>query len=385
MSRAAHPMFRHLVQAAGTHGQLMLREQQLNTALLALGGGLGRVGLGEAQAWDRLLESPLAEPAAGGALQALLAQLAQRDEAPVEAAEQRRSRTPPIGPDAARASERRPTDSAPTPVARKTVQNPFAPRETAARAALKSPNTSGAPSVGSAAAANAAWQQRALRAGLQEAFFTPVRAGRPPQALAAGRADSNPARDAQTPSLNAPSMNAAVASFGAQPNLASLHLRDEASPENGSSVLPRLNSALDRIDRRSATAGPTSETPSEWRRAAPVSGHVTAATEPGRIGSSAAQAATAAVQASAALGAAALKGTGGGLRGLAARAASMQAPSVWPELAATAAGAAAAPDTPMQAPTEPRSDRDEQLAEQLARVLKREAERDGIDVSDVMP
>ena len=94
MSRAAHPMFRRLVQAAGTHGQLMLREQQLTTAMQALGAGLGRVGFDDAPAWDRLLQSAWAEPQAGGALQAVLAQLAQREQVTTDAAELRRGRMP---------------------------------------------------------------------------------------------------------------------------------------------------------------------------------------------------------------------------------------------------------------------------------------------------
>jgi len=382
MSRAAHPMFRRLVQAAGTHGQLLLRDQQLNLALKALGGGLGRVGFNDAPAWDRLLQSPWAEPRAGGALQALVTQLAQRDGASPEAAGLPRSQTPSIGADAAhvREPERQPAGSKPEPAARQTVRNPFAPRDIAARASVDSLNAAGDPG---GATASAAWLQRARRAGLQEAFFTPIKMGRPQHTPVARRFELNEVPDAQ-PAPAAPVANAGTALFSARQGGLAWPASDEASPQSASAVLPRLNSVLDRIDRRSAMARPTGETPNAWRRAASPPAHDMAATEPGRIGTTAAQASSTATSVPAAIGSAAVGRTSGGLRGLAARAVAAQATSAWPVAAGTGTGASAA-DTTTASPMNSRTSDDEQLAEQFARVLRREAERDGIDVSDVMP
>lgn len=73
-----------------------------------------------------------------------------------------------------------------------------------------------------------------------------------------------------------------------------------------------------------------------------------------------------------------------GLRGLAARAAATSTAGLRP-LGAAPAGSARSADAAIAPMQQAPARDDEQLVEQLARLLKREAERDGIDVSDVLP
>ncbi len=412
MSRALHPMLERLHRAAAAPAQLVQREQATRATFEVFAAALGRVGLQATDPWQRLLQLPLAEPGdGGGALQALLAQIEQG--AAGDSAEEADALLP------------RSMSHGPQPTAQRRVPAPSraqVPASTSApaqgpsnitRAAVNQQATASAIAGVSGHATNTrrkggavpdSWLHRATRAGLLDALFTPVqRAGASPGA--SGAAPGSQAL-AGSPRAAALSASASAETVARQAGVAGL-----VQP-----VLPRLAAALERIGGagahetdggaggRRARRSPVAVAATTTAVAAALSRRVAAWGDgPGAPATPAAQDRDPFGRLGSALGAA----TGGalppiwsasgqqanepneqhgvprlqGLRGLAARAAMTNAASLRP-----LAGAPARPDEATMSPSQQAAaPDDEQLVEQLARVLKREAERDGIDVSDVLP
>lgn len=367
MSRSPHPLLDRLHRGAGTMAQLLAGAQAAQAVLDVMGGGLQRVGFDVDDPWARLLDVPLEARPSG--LQAALDHLAAADvppEATAVATRAQRASLASAGVQPARAAQA----SAAADVTRRASRLPAGmPTQQPARR----PPLSAAAATPRAAAA--AWQQRAAAAGVEDAFFSPLRertrwrataplptpAGTPQPALAPASPRPWPADDATATAYAT----------------ASLVQRAEGPAP----VLVRLNSALDRIEGRSAAA------PAErMRPASQPSNHDAGMRAAGAVGlplgrnldADAAHADAAARWASPQRDAIqqasnAVAGSARGFRGLAARAAAAAASSL-PSLPPTASppAGAAAPD-------------DERLSDQLARLLRREAERDGIDTSDIAP
>jgi hypothetical protein len=337
----------------------------------AIAGGLPRVGFDGDDAWARLLGVPL-DPRSSG-LQAALDHLAAADVPPPEAAAATRALR------ASLAGRGEQTARAPAPGAGGASDATHKLSRPSGGASAPRPATQ--PQLSAAAttprSAAAAWQQRAAAAGVEEAFFAPLHARSRPRTTSPAPAAAGTLQPALAPASPWPPQGtvATAAAYTTTPPG-----QPPGQPPGGPApVLPRLNSALDRIDRRMASA------PAEHLRPAPyptghgAGAHAAGAVELPRGRNPGADApGTAARPASPqhnaiAQGLNAPAVAAHGFRGLAARAAAAT-PSSLPTLpaAATESAGLAAPD-------------DEQLAEQLARVLRREAERDGIDTRDVAP
>ncbi len=411
--------------SAGAPAQLMHQEQRSRQALHALGSGPGTLAL---QGWgsvERLLQSPLAEAGADQVLNKVLQHRAQA---------RAQSTAPPSAPALARAlasaaaeppaaTGRQLMNSAAigpqvmnTAVMGRQVMN------SASMAGLTAQNLANAgpafksrsgrttpPAAGlagqaarfdSAAAATRAWQQRTARAGLAQAFATPLHLG-----------TTAPRNTFNAPGLAAlfgPALGAAVAAVPAfrpgaeraRPVPAGSTSLVGAGPlQAWASVfqpaLPLLSAALNELELGSAAAtqARSDATPPRRRpRNEPLPGSGSALlpalaapmTAAGTAVASTLQATTA-VLPMADAGFGALSGVpthapsgafastaAQGLRGLAASASATSAPAGAPALAPPARNPGATSD-------------DETLTEQLTRVLKREAQRDGIDISELQP
>ena len=422
MSRALHPMLERLLHAAAAPAQLVRREQATRATFEVFGAALGRVGLQAPDPWQRLLQLPLAEPGADrGALQTLLAQIEQRPA--TDAAEQADTLLPrAVSPGPQRAAPRRlpapSREQGPT-----AAPTPGQGLGNITRAAVNLPAMATAIAGVAGPATNArrksdplpdSWLQRATRAGLLDALFTPVQRHADSEADFWGAVSAAPQR--------ALAYHAAAASASSPAHA--------AAPDAGLArlvqpVLPLLQAALERI-QRSSSGGPDRDAGSQSSHRRPsavaaTTGAVASALSR-RIGAWGDGLGVPAPQAThdgapfgqlgqalgsvvgrampsiwpapgqQANGSNELQGVPGvqgvqgvqGLRGLAARAARAAVTNA--AGLRLPAGAPARPDETTMSPVQQAAaPDDEQLVEQLARVLKREAERDGIDVSDVLP
>ncbi len=386
---------------AAAPARLIQQEQRSRQAVGALGSALGQVALQGSSMVERLLQAPLAEPGADTFLSEVLQHMAQ-------------ARAQPTAPGANQTLGRVLAPAAQKPlaamgrlvintaamgnVAVQTLANAsqaFMPSPQRRSTRPDTPLTRLVASVGSAAAASQAWQQRTARAGLAQAFASPLQVG----TAALGSTLKAPGLAA----VFGPALGQAVSGLTAfQPAARQARpptptLGNVGPPDVLATifqpVLPLLRATLNQLDGRSGQAPQAAGTAAPARRRPagnPLGGAAGAgaallpalAAPLARAG----QAAASALQATAPVLplAGALPGAAAqGLRGLAARAnahASWPAP---PRVAAAAQPGATQAATPTFNPAA--AGNDEALTEQLTRVLKREAARDGIDVSDLQP
>ena len=391
----------HLFGGAAAPAHLMQQEQRSRQAVAALGSGLGQVALQGSSMVERLLQAPLAEPGADTFLNEVLQHVAQaRTQAAAPGTRQTLAQA--LAPAAHRpmgAMGRQMINTAAMAgMAAKTMSN--ASQAFKARPARRAqqpddPLARLVASVGSAAAASQVWQQRTARAGLAQAFASPLQVG----AAALGSTLKAPGLAA----VFGPALGQAVSGLPAfQPAARQARpptptLGNAGPPDVLATifqpVLPLLRATLNQLDGRSGQAPQAAGTAAPARRRPagnPLGGAAGAgaALLPALAAplALAGQAVASALQATAPVLplAGALPGAvAQGLRGLAARAnahASWPAP---PRVAAAAQPGATQAATPTFNPAA--AGNDEALTEQLTRVLKREAARDGIDVSDLQP
>jgi hypothetical protein len=376
IKRAPHPLLAGLWRSGAAPGQALVRWQAQRELLAALTQGLRQVGIEGDDPWQALLRVPLAPGVGDTSLRSALLTL---ENEPLDAET----------PEAMAASWRfAGTDKAIAPAAAATLSRGGslaagrAARAAPAAAAQPTPRVAAASLLRSlsASAAAAHWQQRVHEAGLAEAFHAPLR-------HEAGLA-STAWPDATGPALPpaAAAVTASTTSFaGPAPAEAARALQPATE---------RIEVLLERLQPYTSMKPPAAGHP---RRA-------TAGVIPGTPAASAEQAvmhsgepvspqAVAANTHAAPLSvsSAALAGFGGGLRGLAARAAAAAPPNAIGAVAAMPTTTAAQPatsnarDTDWLGEAQPSPPDYEQLAERLAQLLKREALRDGIDLSEVRP
>ncbi len=396
--------FARLFGGAAAPAQFVAQEQRSRQAVAALADPVGQGVLQVPSVLDRLLGVPLVEASANAAMNSVLQHMAQ---AQTQASGQNGPAA--IAPQLARAlaplAPRTPVGLAQPglghavartlpPVALKAasgstkrVNKPLAPN------ALQDGLDQVVQHFKTAAVAQQAWQQRTARAGLAQAFATPLQMG----GAALGAALNAPGLATvlgPTPGQAAAGL-AAFTAAPRQPGRAAPRTTNQATitPTNQGPVdalvsafqpvLPLLRATLDQFTGRGAPAargaGQAASTPAPQRRHAGIGAALLPELATPLI--QAGQAVATALQATAPVApfAAALPGAVvQGLRGLAARAQQAQAPhpSQPPQ-----------PPAPMQTNARSHGARgdDEALAQQLTRVLKREAARDGIDISDVQP
>ncbi|MEJ8849522.1 hypothetical protein [Variovorax rhizosphaerae] len=386
MSRSPHPALTGLVRHGGSAARWAAADVALRERLLAAGGT--PAALDGEPAWAALLQSPLG--AAGAAIEDRVAALARDDGDAADPAPGPRPRVLQAAAAAtARAVRGGAVRAAVTPVGAATAAAalPQRPARAAARGASV-PALAGTRRPGANEAA-AVWQQRASAAGLAAAYDSPLAAAGTaalPAAALSAAAWSAAAVPGRTPGWTDLVTASASATAAAQ---------RQAAPR--ASGLRRIGDVLDRIGGAAASQ-PVGGGPGGAVAAAVAAGTVPlGAPEPITPRNPLAEA-SARPPASNPLAAAAtsvsLPARRGGLRGLAesVRAAATTAalppddsPAAAPaRLASTVVALMprAADDAP--APTQaPPSDED--LAEQIARILRRAAQRDGIDLDDVEP
>lgn len=395
----------HLFGGAAAPAHLMQQEQRSRQAVAALGSGLGQVALQGSSMVERLLQAPLAEPGADTFLNEVLQHVAQaRTQAAAPGTRQTLAQA--LAPAAHRpmgAMGRQMINTAAMAgMAAKTMSN--ASQAFKARPARRAqqpddPLARLVASVGSAAAASQVWQQRTARAGLAQAFASPLQVG----AAALGSTLKAPGLAA----VFGPALGQAVSGLPAfQP---AARQGRPPTPTLGNAeppdvlatifqpVLPLLRATLNQLDGRGGQAPQAAGTAAPARRRPagnPLAGAAGAGTAllPALAAplALAGQAVASALQATAPVLplAGALPGAvAQGLRGLAARAnanANANASTAAaPRVATAAQPGATQAATPTFNPAA--AGNDEALTEQLTRVLKREAQRDGIDVSDLQP
>lgn len=383
MTRAPHPVLAGWYRQASAPSRFVAAGRAAEGVLVALGGGLARVGFDAADPWAPLLQGPL-----GGALRASLARLAADPALPErtdDAAARARSLGTPAAAAVATASR----------TALDTAFEPSAPRRAAADALVRRAGRAAVNDV-TPVAAHEHWHRWATEAGHQAAFDTPLRRPQP-----AGPAPMTTARPpGPVPHAVAPDAPAAGPSAWAGGGDGARAAAGEPAAEAVTGAQQRLSAVLRRLEPPS-----TRDAAIDMRRgAAPVwaadawpggrGAAWPAAAVPGR--SDAVQPGPAWPDGPAALPSAAATALRapprpmppaapapaasplGGLRGLAARAQAAQIAAPDTPAAAAAAVSPAALPTPFGAD-------DDQLVAQFARLLAREARRDGIDVDDVSP
>lgn len=391
MSRAPHPLLDGLYAQAGTAGLMMQREQQTRLMLKTIAVSLRSTGLGGGELIAGLLQAPLAEPGSVGPLEAALAGVDSPVQAMVEqlasavAAPWASTRAAAVAGRAVAAS---------------------APRRAPARAAL---NASAAQTPGAALAKPAAGMQ-SMRPTQGIGALPPTNAGAlggdmfPPEMLAAltAVAAGTPVGSNSVDMVPILAGMAKSLSGAGGPNMHPVRRQAPSLPLALQTILepalPLLHAALNRISGRDGTASaahvgttargrtPTSEPLADLAPALEWAGRI--------FGPSVRQVASALHLAPAeppAALAAASAGAMGGLRGLAARSApaTRTAPSRSNVAHLTAPQAQRQQPNPADVPvptvvTAGPLD-DDHLARQLTRVLWREAQRDGVDLSDLQP
>lgn len=391
MSRAPHPLLDGLYAQAGTAGLMMQREQQTKLMLKTIEVSLRLTGLGGGELIAGLLQAPLAEPGSVGPLEAALAGVDSPVQAMVEqlaSAVAAPSASTRAGAVAGRAVAPSAPGHAPARAALKAsaVQTPGA---ALAKPAAGMPARRSTQGIGALPRTNADALGGDMFPPAMLAALTAVAAGTP---VGGNSVDMVPILAAMTKSLGAaggPNMRPVRRQAPSLP----LALQTILEP-----ALPLLHAALNRISGRDGTA-PAAHVGTTARGRTPTSeplADLAPALEwAGRIfGPSARQVASALHLAPAeppAAWAAASAGAMGGLRGLAAR----SAPAARTAPAGSNVAHLTAPQAQRQQPnpadvpvpmvvtTAPLDD--EHLARQLTRVLWREAQRDGVDLSDLQP
>jgi hypothetical protein len=372
MSRAPHPLIDGLFAQAGTVAQMMLREQQTKLILKSIEGSLRLTDLGGAESIAGLMQVPLAEPASSGVLEATL-----------------------VGADS-------PVQAIAKQLASALATS--APSHSPARPAL----TGSAAQTPSAALAKPAASMPVLRStmgvGALPGTHTGALAGSmfPPEMLAAITAFS-----AGTPVRRngidiGPILAGMVKGLGAAggPFLPSVHTQALSRPLALQTILepalPLVRAALDRISGRDGTAPAShfgAKTPGRKRDTEPLAGLAPVLEWADQTFGPSARAVASALDIAPAKPPATLAGASemGGLRGLAARSAKttpsatsrLNMAHVTPTQAQRQQSNPADIAAPMVVTMAPLDD--EHLARQLTRVLRREAQRDGIDMSDLQP
>ena len=410
MKRSPHPLLDRLFAQGATPALLLERWQATERSLQGIDDALRRVGLDAEDPWSSLLAVPFAAPGSGGALQSLLDHLAM----PADSAAAAAARTPSMREPSALqpAATRGSAASGPQYGARATVsplrnavafaaamsamspppRAPFAviegrrqpdgewKRPLSARTATPTTMPPVIVPAITARVAAATWLQRAAAAGVHVAFSTPVGAAGRARVDAAALPDTHPPR----PTVGRPQRHSATPRTGAagvSPPAA------HAGAAEQSPVRLRLGAVLERIERGSPRmAFP----PPGFKARAPEAGHTAslAASGPpsfppptaGEQPPGGFRADPAGIDANdvAHTRVTSPAGALGGLRGLAARAATgLSPPAPVPSLWRTSA-----PREILPTASDAAGGDDERIVEQLARLLRREAERDGIDVSD---
>jgi hypothetical protein len=377
MKQAPHPLLAGLWRDGAAPAQAVACWQAQRDLLDALTQGLQRVSLDVDVPWAPLLRLPLAtgDAALNSALQAL-------DNTPADAAASElpgaRSRavasalgTPPSDDALPRSvpaeGHRATTTAAAVPVAATAIRRGVAGA---------TPRTITAP------AAASHWQQRAQRARLDDAYNLPLRSsGALSAAQAAGWAGSSAA--ALLPSTAAAAAVDPASSLSPLPAEAWRGL--QPAVQRIEVLLARLQRPAD--DIRSGSPGSVvAQGAAEMLAAASartaMSGGSPAAQPPGLAFAPLAPYDAPSIGAT---------GFGGGLRGLAARAAAAAsgsiagATTVLPNAASSPPAAMPTRDAAWAGEPAPTPPDDDLLAERLAQLLKREALRDGIDLSEVRP
>jgi hypothetical protein len=368
MKHAQHPVLGGLFRMAAAPALQLARWQASHDTITALGGRLPSLGVVAEDPWAALLQVPFGD--GDGALRAALDRLTASTAVP--AADDAERGPQPMAAVAARPAAQRAARGT-DPHARERGAS-VAPAGVGVWPAVATVPVSSAATGITPHAAAAAWQRRAERAGAAAALVTPVRA----EPAAGVQGAAWPAAGAAVH----PALPPAAPVSSASPVGGSLPVERAGTP-----VELRLRAALDRIERR--VAGNTAQGAPLPSAATFVMGARPAALPPSWPGEPPAavpspsmpawSAPRTASAAPAAAEAPRRPASGlGGLRGLAARAAAAaSSPSLLP---AGSPGAEPARSAAMQHLPD-----DDHLAEQLARLLEREARRAGIDVSDVSP
>jgi hypothetical protein len=378
MKTAPHPLLAGLWRDGAAPAQAVARWQAQRELLTALSQALQQADIDDGDPWQALLRVPLAPGDGDAALRSALQSLDEVEpdqDPPVAMPAAPRGVAQGLAPSIAATQPAGIRTDAIRAAAAGSAEPATPPRRTAA---VQAPRTI------SASAAAAHWQQRVQAAGLADAYRTPLRSeGGGAPAARSGVPGSRGIEAAPPPAaLVASTISAPFAALAPAEAAREMH----PAAERIEVLLARLrdNEVADRPSAAARARRPCAGTDTVASAAAQSATSGIGPVDPSAAPPSAQPAHRDAPSTGPA-------GFGGGLRGLAARAAAQAFADNTAAVAAAPSAAAAQPAVdsardagwPAEAPLPPPDD--DRLAERLAQMLRREALRDGIDLSEVRP